>query len=348
MTRVVKVKPKMESKRRSKKKREKTRLELVMEHVDAQCRNCHPATPLDCIGSCHVWRLRNELKQLRGIITQQEYRNTLLNTVKNERRLKILELLSKNALPISYLQKELKDLGFNHSQETIQSEYVEPLVATGLVSENSGHFKATTFGFEINQLFAGLKGIEGVLPPHSECYEEKVIEALFEAPKTYEELQLLVPSKSLKRVIARLLETNLLTKNGDNNYIYYFKTKRPMGMEKLSSTEKRVYEHIPVEGTTGEQLAEKTGITLRRTYKYIRKLKGKKLVFKRKRPKTFGLTEEGVKIAVCLGKIFAVVKEFAEVSVGLALGIAESPQQVPVSSSETREKALQVLVKHGN
>jgi len=328
--------------------KEKTQLELILERVDAQCRGCHPATPLDCIGSCHVWRLRNELKQLRGVITQQDYHDTLLNTLKNERRLKILELLSKNAFSIQRLQEDLKGLGFSHSQETILSEYVEPLMVTGLVSENSGHFKATTFGFEINQLFTGLNSIESVLPPHSECYEEKVIEALFEAPKAYDELKILVPSKSLKRVMARLLETNLVTKNGDNNYIYYFKTKRPMEMERLSSTEKRVYEGIPDEGVIGEQLAEKTGITLRRTYKYIRKLKGKKLVFKRKRPKTFGLTEEGIKIAVFLGRLCAVVKEFAEVSVGLGTGTLEGAQQVPVSSTDASKRPLQVLVKHGN
>lgn len=332
---------------RRRKEKEKTQLELVMERMDAQCRSCRPPTPLDCIGNCHVWRLRNELKQLRGIITQQDYQNTLLNTLKNERRLKILELLSKSAFSISHLQKELKDLSFSHSRETILSEYVEPLMGTGLVSESSGHFKATTFGFEMNHLFAGINGVESVLPPHSECYEEAVVEALLEAPKTYEELKLLVPSESLKRVIARLLETNLITKNGNNNYIYYFKTKRPMGMEKLSSTEKRVYGGIPDEGITGEQLAERTGITLRRTYKYLRKLKGKKLVFKRKHPKTFSLTEEGVKIAVFLLRLCALVKEFAEGSVGLAKGTLEGVQQVPISSSDTSEKPLQVLVKHG-
>jgi len=327
------------------KEKEKTQLELIVERVDAQCKSCHPATPLDCIGSCHVWRLRNEIKQLRGAITQQDYQSTLLNTLKNERRLKILGMLSKSAFSIPYLQKELKDLGFSHSQETILSEYVEPLMAAGIVSENSGHFKATTFGFEINQLFAGLTNIESILPPHSECYEEKVVEALLESPKTYEELKLTVPSDSLKRVVTRLLETSLVTKNGDNNYIYYFRTKRPMSMEKLSSTEKRVHEGIPDEGITGEQLAEKTGITLRRTYKYIRKLKGKKLVFKRKRPKTFSLTEEGVKIAVLLRKLSAIVKEFAEVSVGLAAGTIEAEQPVPVPSTETQEKPLQVVAK---
>jgi predicted transcriptional regulator len=335
------------NKKRSRRVKEKTQLELVLERVNAQCRSCRPPTPLDCIGSCHVWRLRNELKQLRGIITREDYQNTLLNTLKNERRLKILKLLSKNAFSIPHLQKELKDSGFSHSQETILSEYIEPLMTTGLVTENSGHFKATTYGFEVNQLFAGFQGIACVLPPHSECYEEKVIEALFDEPKTYEELKLLVPSESLKRVMARLLETNLVTKNGENNYIYYFKTKRPMGMETLSSTERRVYESIHDGGVTGEKLAEKTGITLRRTYKYIRKLKGKKLVFKRKHPKTFGLTEEGVQVAVFLGKLCAVLKEFAEVSVGLATGTLEGTQQVP-ASADVKEKPLQVLVKRGD
>jgi len=338
----------MEGKRRSKKRKEKTQLELIMERVDARCRGCYPATPLDCIGSCHVWRLRNELKQLRGVITQQGYQNTLLNTLKNERRIKILELLSKNAFSIPHLQKKLKNLGFSHSQETILSEYVEPLMATGLVSENSGYFKATTFGFEINQLLTGLNSTGSVLPSRSECYEEQVVEALFEAPKTYDELKLLVPNMSLKRVMARLWERNLVTKNGDNNYIYYFRTKRPMGIERVSCTEKRVYEGIPDEGITGEQLAEKTGISLRRAYKYIRKLKGKKLVFKRKRPKTFGLTEEGMKLAVFLGKLCAVVKEFAEVSVGLGTGTLEGAQQIPVASGESKEKPLPVLVNHGH
>lgn len=338
----------MESRRRSRKEKEKTQLEQVMERVDAQCGNCRPATPLDCVGSCHVWRLRNELKQLRGVITRINFQNVLLNTLKNERRLKILELLDKSAISIPYLQKELKDLGFGHSQETILSEYIEPLMATGLVCENSGHFKATTFGFEIGQLFANMGDKERVLPPHSECYEEKVIEALFEGPKAYDELKLLVSSESLKRVVARLLEAGLVTKNGENNYVYYFRTKRPIGMETLSSTEKRVYESICDEGLTGEKLAEKTGITLRRTYKYIRKLKGKKLVFKRICPKTFNLTEDGVKVAMFLAKLCAIVKEFAEVSVSLGTATLESAQHVPVPSGDVKEKPLQVLAKRSD
>jgi len=337
-------------KRRYLKVKEKTRMELALESADEQCRNCHPPTPLDCIGNCKVWRFRNELRQLRGVLEEQDFKNTLLNTLKNQRRLKILEILSKNGFSVPQLQQELKLLGYSHSQETILNEYVEPLVAVGLVSENSNHYRTTAFGIEMNQLFTGLHDVEDILPPHSECYEEKTVESLFEGPKTFEELKLVIPSESLKRSLSRLLKANLLTKNGENNYVFYFRTKRPSRKETLSSTEKRVYEDIPVEGTTGEELAEKVRISLRRTYKYIRKLKGKKLVFKRKRPKTYTLTAEGTKIALLLEKLCALIREFTEASVAVTTKTFEEVQPIPMlnaSKNGKEEKPLPILVKHG-
>ena len=343
-------------KRRSQKAKEKNPLELALERADEQCRNCRPPTPLDCIGSCKVWRSRNELRQLRGILAKEGYKNMLLNTLKNKRRLKLLEILSKNSFSILQLQKELKELGYSHSQETILNEYVEPLIATGLVSENSNHFsararaKTTAFGSEISRLFIGLHEIEDALPPHSECYEEKIVEALFESPKTYEELTSVAPTDSLKRAMARLLGASLITKNGENNYIFYFKTKRPAQKESLSSTEKRVYESISEEGITGEKLAEKTRISLRRTYKYIRRLKGKKLVFKRKRPKTYTLTTEGTKIAAFLEKLSVLIREFTEASVAVTMKAFEDAQSIPMphtTGNGKEETPIPLLVKHG-
>lgn len=337
-------------KRRSRKAKEKTRLELVLERADAQCRNCRPPTPLDCIGSCRVWHFRNALRQLHEILAKEDYKNTLLNTLKNKRRLAILEMLLRNGFSIPQLQKELKKLGYCHSQETILNEYVEPLITTGLVLENSNHFKATAFGNEMSQLFAGLNEIGNVLPPHSECYEEKIIEALSEGPKTYEELKLIIPNDSQKRAMTRLLEAGLITKSGDNNYIFYFKTKRPVGKERLSSTERRVYESIPEEGTTGEKLAENTRISLRRTYKYIRKLKGKKLVFKRKRPKTYSLTLEGTGIAAFLERLCALLREFTEASVAVTTKTFGDLHSVPapdVAKNEGEEKLMPIFAKSG-
>jgi len=337
-------------KRRNRKMEEKTRLELALERADEQCRNCHPPTPLDCIGSCKVWHFRNELRQLRGTFAKEDYRNTFLNTLKNKRRLMILEILSKSSLSIPQLQKELKELGYNHSQETIFNEYVEPLIATGLILENSNHFRTTIFGNEVSQIFAGLHGIEDILPPHSECHEEKIVEALLESPKTYEELTLVISNDSLKRAMARLLDAKLITTNGNNNYIFYFRTRRPENKERFSTTEKRVYDNIPEEGITGERLAEMTHISLRRTYKYIRKLKGKKLVFKKKHPKTYALTAEGMKIATFLEKLDALLKEFAEVSVTVTTKTFEDIQRIPMSDTarnEKEQKSVPILVKQG-
>ena len=336
-------------KRKNRKDKEKTQLELALERADEQCRSCHPPTPLDCIGNCKVWHFRNELRQLRGILAGDDYRNTLLNTLKNKRRLTILDMLSKSSFAISQLQKELKALGYTHSQETILKEYVQPLIATGLILENSNHFKATALGNDVSQLFTGLHEIEDALPPHSECYEQKIIETLSESPKTYEELKVVIPNDNLKRVMARLLEANLIAKNGDNNYIFYFRTKRPASKESLSSTEKRVYESTPEEGATGEKLAELTHISLRRTYKYIRKLKGKKLVFKRKCPKTYTLTAEGTKIAMLLEKLCTLLREFTEASVAVTTKTFEDIQPVPIpdtAKSQKEEKPIPIFVKH--
>jgi len=244
----------------------------------------------------------------------------------------------------------LKELGYSHSQETILNEYVEPLILTGLTSENSNQFKITAFGSEMSQLFTGLHEVEDNLPPHSECHEEKILEALFESPKTYEELKLVIPNDSLKRAMARLLEANLIARNGDNNYIFYFRTRRPAEKERLSSTEKRVYESIIEEGITAEKLAEKTRITLRRSYKYIRKLKGKKLVFKRKRSKTYILTTEGTNIAMFLEKLCVLIREFTEASVAVTARTFEDIQSIPMphAAGKGKEEApLQLLVKHG-
>jgi len=336
------------TKRKNQKEaKEKTRLTQTLERMDEECRNCRPLTPLKCIENCNVWKFKNELRQLRGMMVQKDYPNTLLNTLKNKRRLRILEMLSKSAFSITQLQKELKKHEYNHSQKTIINEYVEPLIVTGLVACNSSRYKATTFGCEISQLFTGFHKIEDALPPHSECYEEKTIEALFESPKTCEELKFLISTESLSRVLERLQKANLMTKDDENSYVFYFKTKRNPQQERLSSTEKRVYENIPEEGITAEKLADKANISLRRTYKYLRKLRGKKLAFKRERPKTYALTTEGTQIAKLLQKVHALLTEFAQASAEFTTKPLDVIQHITVPDTHRngREKPLQILVK---
>jgi len=270
----------------------------------------------------------------------------LLNALKNRRRLRILEILSNGRYSIVRLQQKLKKIGYYHSRRTIAEEYVNPLIEVGLVEKNHNKYHTTLLGCKLNESIKDFSAIGGLLPPHSECYEEKAIKALSESPKTYEELKFLIPTESLSRVLKRLQETKLITKDHENSYIF-FKTKRNPQQERLSPTEKRVYEDIPEEGITAKKLSDKTNISLRRTYKYLRKLRGKKLAFKRKRPKTYALTREGRQIAKLLEKMHVLLIEFAQASAEFTTQPLEVIQQISVPDvpKNGREKSLQILVK---
>jgi len=319
----------------------------VLKEGKEICKNCHPLTPMMCITGCNIWKLKNELRKLERKMKNPNFAANLLNTLKNRRRLQLLEIISKGRYSLVRLQQKLKKLGYCHSQRTIAKEYVNPLVEVGLVEENHSKYHTTVFGDKLNELIRDFNNIEELLPPHSECYEEKTVETLFDGSKTYEELEFVIPNESLSRVLRRLHAAKLITKDDENNYIFYFKTRRDPQQEKLSSTEKRVYQSIPEEGITAKKLANKTNISMRRTYKYLRKLRGKKLAFKRRRPKTYALTKEGTQIARLLGKICVLLTEFGQASTEITTEPLEAIQQilVPDVPKKRREKPLQILVQ---
>ena len=65
----------------------------------------------------------------------------------------------------------------------------------------------------------------------------------------------------------------------------------------------------PNEGISAGKLSKETGLSMRRTYKYLRGLKGKKLVFIRKTPKAYGLTCKGEMLASVLEGLQQIVEE---------------------------------------
>jgi len=227
----------------------------------------------------------------------------LLNTLKNDRRLQILEIISEGCYSKARLQQRLKKRGYYHSQQTIAEEYLTPLLEVGLAGEDQNRYYATVFGCRLNDLMKGFSDVEKVLPPHSECYEETALGMLLDKPKTYEDFEGMIPAKSVARVLNRLQKAKLVETTNENDYIFYFQTKRDSNSTKFSPTEKRIYENISIEGISARKLTEKTSISLRRTYKYLRRLKGKKLVFTRKRPKSYVLTPKGLEIAKMLREI---------------------------------------------
>ena len=224
----------------------------------------------------------------------------LLNALKNDRRLQILEIISEGCYSIARLQQELKKWGYYHSQQTIVEEYLTPLIEVGLAGEDQNRYYATVFGCRLSELIKDFSDVENVLPPHSECYEETALGMLLDKPKTYEDLESMIPAKSVARILNRLQKAKLVETAKENDYIFYFQTKRDSNTINFSPTERRIYENIPIKGIPARKLAEKTNISLRRTYKYLRRLKGKKLVFARKRPKSYALTAKGLQIAKML------------------------------------------------
>ncbi|MBX5328410.1 MAG: winged helix-turn-helix domain-containing protein [Candidatus Bathyarchaeota archaeon] len=272
------------------------------------CKNCHPPTPIVCMTNCRIWNSKNELRRLHKIISNPNFTPALLNTLKNTRRLYNLRLISKGYNSIGNLQQELRKIGHNHSLQTIQDEYVTPLLKVGLIEERDNRYYMTSFGRQLLDVIKNCD-FEEVLPPHSECHEEKVLHLLLDAPKTFDDFKTVIPTKSIARVLSRLRKAGLIEATKEKDYVFYFKTKREPEKTRFSLTERKIYENIAENGISAQKLAEKAMISLRRTYKYLRKLKGKKMVFSRKKPKIYSLTAKGVQIASALEKIHKLTEE---------------------------------------
>jgi DNA-binding HxlR family transcriptional regulator len=296
----------------------------MLKTLDAECRNCAPITPLECITRCQTWKLKNELRKLRDTMDKPHFIKDLYNVIKNETRFHILKSIGNGKYSISRIQQELKKSGHSHSQDTINEEYLRPLMQVGLANEAQDEYYATNFGGRLIELLHNFPEYVEVLPAHSECHEETLIQALLEGPKTFDDIQALIPPKVASRILKRLRSSHLLQTPNERDYIFFFRSKRDPTKETLTETEKKVYDAISLEGTPAGRLVKDTGISMRGTYKYLRGLKGKKLVFIRRMPKIYCLTEKGEKLASVLQGLQNLVEETWSSSKCLFSGINNS------------------------
>ncbi len=284
-------------------------LSEMLRTLDAECRNCAPLNPLECVTRCNIWKLKNELRTLRETMDNPNFMKDLFNVLKNETRLHILNAIVKGRYSVSQLQQELKKAGFMHSQDTITEEYLRPLMDVGLAAEAREEYYATTFGGRLTELLDGFPEFVNVLPAHSECYEETLLSALLDGPKTFQEVEALISPKVASRVLKRLKTGGLIEAPEERDYVFFFRSKRDPNKETFSVTERKVYDSLPEDGISAKKLSEKTGLSMRRIYKYLRGLKGKKLVFTRKTPKLYGLTAKGEKLASLLQGLQDLIEE---------------------------------------
>ncbi len=281
----------------------------VLRSLDQECKTCAPVSPLECLTNCNVWKLRNELRMLCETMDTPNFMRNLLNVLKNETRITILQTIVKGRYSVEKLQQALKKEGYLHSRDTLVEEYLRPLLNVGLATESHDQFLATTFGGRLSGLIENIPEFTNVLPSHSECYEEDILKALLCGPKTFEDVTRFVPSKIVSRVLKRLKAADLIETPEERDYVFFFRSKRDQSKESLAITESKVYSDIPEEGISAKRLAQKADLSLRRTYKYLRGLKGKKLIFARRTPKMYGLTEKGERLAWLVNELSKLVEE---------------------------------------
>jgi len=271
----------------------------ALKQAENSCKTCKTPSPIVCVERCDIWRLKQEILSTRQKASEKGHVPLLLNAIKNPRRRRLLDMLCEHPSDLAELQARLKKEGFYHSRSTIEAAYVKPLVNAGLIREDGGRFRVTFYGRKVDE---SLHGVEWgkPLPIHSCCYEEVVVEELAQTPKTFSELAKKVPRKSLSRILMRLRTKGILQlEKIHEDYVFYTKAKgKPKSA--LSPTEKRILDILPTQGVAARQLSKEAGITLRRTYKYLRRLRERQLVFALKKPRTYKLTDKGQEIAKVL------------------------------------------------
>jgi DNA-binding HxlR family transcriptional regulator len=280
-----------------------------LKSLNAQCRNCAPITPLECLSGCRVYMLKSELRHLWEALANPNFMKELFNVLKNKSRLQVMQAIVNGTYSVSQLQQELRKAGHNYCQDHISEECLPPLMKIGLVACIRDNYRATTLGSRLTQVFGDFLELADKLPIHSECYEESLLQALVSGPKTFADVEALVAPKNVSRTLKRLHSTGLIQTPKARAYIFYFRTIRDPTKEILTTVERKTCDTVGYEGISAGELAKKTGLCLRRTYKHLRVLKGKKLVFIRKTPKPYDLTCSGKKLALALQQIQQTVED---------------------------------------
>ena len=281
----------------------------ILKSLDAKCSNCAPTTPLECISRCQVYKLKNELRTLRETMDNPGYLKELFNVLKNETRFNVLQTIVNGGCSIGQLNQMVKKPDDTFSQQNLIQEHLIPLIRAGLVTEKRDEYCTTMFGGRLTELLKNFSEYVQALPAHSECYEEIVLQTLLSGPKKFEEIESKIPPISTSRTLQRLRSNGLIETPTERDYVFFFKTIRDPNKETISASERKVYDALVTKGSSVGKLSKDTGLSPRRTYKCVKVLKGKKLIFLRKTPKVYTLTCKGEMLAWLVQEIQNVVED---------------------------------------
>jgi predicted transcriptional regulator len=264
--------------------------EAVLREITETCESCRPPNPIMCVESCPIWTLKRKYRDAFEDLAEKPSLTDLIRLSKNERRLKILERLLEKPCNLEELREYLKHAGYSHSLNILRHNYVKPLADVSFVEEHNGVYVITFKGKSMYNLLTTSEIAK--LSTHSQGYDEKILKNLLSGPKTYDDLREVAPNGSLRRSLRRLLKSDFLVKPTLNGRIFYLATKkRPT--RKLSPIEMKIFKALPPEGLPAKDISEKVGISVKRVYKYLRRLKYKRHVRKEEKTAVYMLTDTG-------------------------------------------------------
>ena len=254
----------------------------------------------------------------------------VLNAIKNRRRIAVLQLLQEKPHSERELQYRLRSMGHRHSLTTIH-EYLQPLVQADLVKHKLGKYDLTLRGIGVLEL-VGKTAFLLKFPRNSSCHEELSLIAIKRGYRTFEELSKIVDDSLLSRTLRRLQKEGLVQSNHPRDHVQFYRVRVRLPRD-ASPTERRVFHALNQDGISVRDLSKAVGITTRRTYKYLSKLKHKNLVLQRDLPVTYVLTASGRTVA-----------DFVEATIARALDMPPkmvlSPDVDPEQSGMRRPLAI--------
>lgn len=225
-----------------------------------------------------------------------------LNAIKNKRRVSILQLLQKEPHTDREIQDGLSSIGHKHSLTTVR-RYLKPLLEAELVGHSHGEYRTTTRGSKVLEIIEDANFLHR-FPSNSSCREELSLIAIKKRYRTFEELAKVVGRSLLPRTLNRLQREGLIQSNHPKDRVKFYRVKVRLRGE-ASPTERRVFHALTEDGISVRDLSKAVGITVRRTYKYLARLKKKGLAFQRTLTVTYTLTSTGRIVADFIEEVVA-------------------------------------------
>jgi predicted transcriptional regulator len=269
----------------------------ALEALTEICATCRPVSPLMCVELCEIWSLKQQYHDALETLHKGPVDPQLLNAMKNRPRRLILQRLMDQPQTVTEIQAHLKTYGYISSLQTLRDTYLHPLIRSGLARVQDSTYRITGLGQSLYTIFISSDLAE--LPIHSHGYEERVLLALHSGAKTRDDLVQLVPRHVLPRVLRRLHRRHFIAHERRPGRVFYYATKR-RATRAMTPTEAKIFKALTKDALSPREISATIDISVRRVYKFLRRLWFKQHISKETKQPSISLTAKGCRLAKSL------------------------------------------------